>query len=159
VRPWRGRSALFQVVSKGERQRGSVPALGQGLDREELERLAAQQRTVPPPPRPESQDPDFKPATVVQQAQAQYPQGIQESAEVTVQVDVGLSDDYIGARVLRSTNPIFDQSALDAAQRSTYRSARRAGIPERGTLNLVFRYVAPGQPMPSQAPADTTRHD
>jgi TonB family protein len=154
IREWRGRSSVFQVVSKEERARSAIPQLGQGLDESEIERLANQQRAIAGRSRPpaETQAGDLQPASVVEQATPQYPPGIEESAEVTVQVEIGMSDDYVGARVVRSTNPQFDQAALDAAQRSSYRSARRNGIPERGNVTLNFRFVAPGQEPPPSTP-------
>jgi TonB family protein len=150
LREWRGRSALFQLVTREERARNMIPALGEGLDAAELERLANRQRALgsraPSAAAPPAAD--AQPATVVEKATPQYPEGITESADVTVQVEIGLSDDYLGARIVSSTNAQFDQSALDAAQRSTYRSARRNGVPERGTVTINFRFVAPGQPSP-----------
>jgi hypothetical protein len=157
VRPWHGRSSLFQVVAKEDRPRGSVPELGQNLDAREQERIANLQRASSTGNRPSVPvaNADVQPAAVVEQARAQYPPNVQESADVSVQVTVGLSDDYVDARVVNSTNSLFDQPALDAAQRSTYRSARRNGIPERGTVMLNFRFVAPGQ----ETAPDTQPHD
>jgi len=151
LREWRGRTALFQVVSKEEKPRSALPALGEGLGATEVERLANLQRAQPARAPVPSAPPasDFEPATTVEQATPKYPEGVTESADVSVQVEIGLSDDYLTARIVSSTNSQFDQSALDAAQRSTYRSARRNGIPERGTVTINFRYVAPGQAPPA----------
>jgi len=148
LREWRGRSALYQVVSKEEKPRDSIPALGEGLDAAEQQRVAGLRRSQPAAARaaPAPAEGDVQPATVVEKATPKYPEGIAESADVTVQVEVGLSDDYVGARIVSSTNAQFDQAALDAAQRSSYRSARRNGVPERGSVTIQFRFVAPGTP-------------
>jgi TonB family protein len=67
---------------------------------------------------------------------------------VTVDVEVGLSDDLIDARIVHSSDTIFETSATDAARRSQYRSARRNGIPERGRVTMTFKFVAPQTPPP-----------
>lgn len=152
VRLWRGRAALFQVVAKEERPRSSLPALGENLDAREQDRIAGLRRPNASGNRAPVQaaTADAQPATVVEQATPEYPENVQVSADVSVQVTVGLSDDFVDARVLSSSNSLFDQPALDAAQRSTYRSARRNGIPERGTVTLNFHFVAPGATPPQQ---------
>jgi TonB family protein len=159
VRPWRGRSALFQVVAKAERERGSIPDLGEGLGQSELDRLAlqrsaARQRSSGGPAFDPAQQ--YQPAAVVQQVVPEYPAGLTGSGDVVVQVEIGPSDDVTSSRVLSSFDRQFDQAATDAAQHSRYRSARRKGTPEAGSVTLTFKFVAPGE---QPNPADPTRRD
>jgi hypothetical protein len=148
VRPWKGRSAIFQVVTKDERERRALPALGRGLDADEQNDLAAQRRQVARTQKPSAGDEtaDYENASVVTQVSPEYPPNATGPGEVTVQVQLGASDDVIDAIVMNTTDPIFEFPARDAARRSQYRSARRNGIPERSAVTLTFKFVAPQQP-------------
>ena len=148
-RPWNGRVALFQVVSKETRERGTIPALGAGLSADEQSRLARTQRERPAPAavaaatETNNETRDVEPAAVVQQGQVAPPENALTGGTVTVVVQVGRTDDVNDVRVEFSTDPMFNQAALDAARRSTYRSARRNGIPEPGTVKITFNFPAP----------------
>jgi len=146
-RPWRGRTAFYQVLQREERLRHTVPRLGQNLDQEEKNRLATQFRS---PERSQQQgaaaDADLQPAAVLEQVQAQYPPGANESGEVTVAVEVGRVGEVLGVRVESSTARIFEDPALAAARDSKYRPAARAGIAEPGTVRLTYKFAAPQAP-------------
>jgi TonB family protein len=144
-RPWRGRTAFFQVLRREERRRGSVPPLGENLDDKERSRLAnlyraAERPATAPPP---GVDPDLVPAAVVDQVKAEFPPAASESGEVTLAVEVGRIGDVVSVRVESSTHPIFEPPAIAAARASTYRAAMRAGLPEPGTVRLTYRFAAP----------------
>jgi TonB family protein len=168
---------IYQVVSKGERTRGSVPKLGSGLDAEEQGRLtrnlqARQQAAAPPrsaqqpptanpnqpldpnrlpgnlvPPAgqqpPAQTEPGVEPATVAEQKPPEYPPGVTKSGTVVVDVDVGPLGEPIEARVVTSTDSVFDPPALEAARQSTYTPKKRFGAPERSTVRLTFQFRAP----------------
>jgi hypothetical protein len=153
VRPWRGRSSIFQVVAKDERERRALPALGRGLGTDEQNDLAAQRRQIARDQRPSASDEtaDYENATVVTQVSPEFPPNASGPGEVTVQVQLGASDDVIDAIVMRASDPIFEFPARDAARRSQYRSARRNGIPEKSAVTLTFKFVAP-QPPGTPAP-------
>jgi hypothetical protein len=156
VHPWRDRAALFQVVAKDNRRRSTLPKLGEGLDEKEQARLANLHHPMPTrAPRVENPDQgrEYQAAAVVQQERPAYPPSAMASGDVTVEVKIGLADDVVDAQVTSSTDPIFEPPALTAARRSTYRSARRNGVPEPASLRLTFRFVAP-----STAPPDSQPH-
>ena len=149
-RPWRGRTAFFQVLEREERLRHTLPRLGENLDQEEKNRLASQLRA------PEQQqqqgagaDPELQPAAVLEQVPAQYPPGAIESGEVTVVVEVGRLGDVLGVRVENSTARVFDEAAITAARDSKYRAATRGGIAEPGSVRLTFKFAAPQTPQPA----------
>jgi hypothetical protein len=148
VRPWRGRSAIFQVVAKDERERRALPQLGRGLGTDEQNDLAADRRQVAKTRRPSSTEEtaDFENAAVVTQVSPEYPPNANGPGEVTVQVQLGASDDVIEAIVMHASDPVFEFPARDAARRSQYRSARRNGIPEKSAVTLTFKFVAPQAP-------------
>jgi hypothetical protein len=108
-----------------QRERRTLPALGAGLDTEEQNRVAAASRQSAQPQRPAAgETSDLEPASVVQQQTPEYPQGATGSGEVTVDVEVGLSDDLIDARIVHSSDTIFETSATDAAR--AHSTGRRA---------------------------------
>jgi TonB family protein len=140
-RPWRGRTLVFQVVEKGLRPRSSVPKLGQGLAPEELDRVA---RMVPEHVAPRIASPDsadFTPASVVKQAKPEYPRDATKAGEVTLQVTVGRVGEVVEVRRSTASDPIFEGPAMEAARRSTYRPARRNGLPEQGNVMLTFQFT------------------
>jgi TonB family protein len=153
VRPWKGRSMIFQVVSREERTRGTIPRLGAGLDAAETDRLAqraaAAQRAQSSQQIAESSE--YQPAVVTEQAIPEYPGSLTEPGTVVVEVVIGVTDTPTSTRVLESSNRLFDQAAISAAQHSKYRSAKRRGIPEQATLTLTFNFVAP-QPSDAGTP-------
>lgn len=149
TRPWNGRTALFQVVDKQTRERGTLPALGAGLSAEEQSRLARAQRDRPAAAAvaaanaaaAETRDSD--PAAVVQQVQPTPPEDATTGGVVTVVVQIGRTDDVTDVQVESSSAEIFNAPAIDAARRSTYRSASRNGIPEPGSVRITFNFPAP----------------
>jgi TonB family protein len=147
VRPWRGRSAIFQLVSREERTRGSIPRLGAGLDPVETDRLAqrsaAAQRAQQTAQREAAATEGYEQAAVTEQVTPEYPASLTEPGKVVVEVDVGVTDTPTATRIVESSNAAFDQAALVAAQRSKYRAARRHGVPEQATITLTFNFVAP----------------
>ncbi len=150
VRDWNGRAALFQVVSKQTRERRSIPELGAGLGTDEQNRLAREQRPIPPSrPRPANDETsDLEGAEVVNQITPEYPEGATKAGEVTILVTVGRSDEVTTLETLSSTDPVFDQAAQDAARRSTYRAQRQSGVPVGGTVRVTFRFPAPQTQQP-----------
>jgi TonB family protein len=152
VRTTRGRATIFQVVAKSRRDAATLPQLGAGLGHEEQARLQATLKPRPAPVQPvQDETRDVDAAAVVQQVQPEYPQGATTSGEVTVLVRIGRADDVIDAEVQNSTDPQFNEAALRAARRSTYRAARNDGIPEVSTVTVTFKFVAPAQ-APGQDP-------
>jgi len=146
VRPWRGRSAFFQVVAKEDRRRSTIPKLGEGLDEQEQARLATLRHPMPVrAPKLENTDAgrDYQPAAVVTQQRAEYPSSATTAGEVTVEVQIGLADNVLDVRVVESTDRVFEPASTVAAQRSIYQSARRSGVPEQGTVRLKFQFAAP----------------
>ena len=148
ARPWRGRYALYQVVRREESPRSAVPKLGEGLDAQERSRLNARlQRAQQPTPAQTPQvDSDFVPASVDQQAPAEYPAAATGNGEVAILVEVGRTGTPGDIRVDTSTDPVFEAPAINAARNSKYRAATRAGIPEPGTVRLVYKFEAPQNP-------------
>ena len=149
TRPWNGRVALFQVVAKETRERGTIPALGAGLSGDEQSRLARVVRDRPAPAVAAAADQaandtrDIDHAAVVQQIQPVTPEHATQGGTVIVVVQVGRTDDVTDVRVESSTATMFNQAAMDAARRSTYRSARRNGIPEPDAVTITFNFPAP----------------
>jgi hypothetical protein len=148
ARPWRGRYALYQVVGREESPRNAVPKLGEGLDAQERSRLNSRlQRAQQPVPAQAPQvDSDFVPASVEQQAPAEYPAAATGNGEVAILVEVGRTGTPGDIRVDTSTDPVFEAPAKTAARNSKYRDATRAGIPEPGTVRLVYKFAAPQNP-------------
>lgn len=146
ARPWSGRTALFQVVTKETRERGSVPELGAGLSADEQSRLARAQRDRPPPSAVAAANEatgntqELERAAVVQQADVTPPEGVTTGATVTVLVQVGRTDDVMNVQIQASTDPQFNQAAIQAARRSTYRSAQRNGVPEPDMVPITFNF-------------------
>jgi TonB family protein len=158
VRTTRGRATIFQVVAKSRRDAATLPELGAGLGQEEQARLQATLKPRPAPVRPvQDETRDAEAAAVVTQVQPEYPQGATTSGEVTVLVRIGRADDVINAEVQSSTDPQFNDAALRAARRSTYRAARTDGIPSVSTVTVTFKFVAPAQAGqdPTQPPPGT----
>lgn len=154
VRPWRGRSAFFQVVAKEDRPRSTLPKLGEGLDEQEQARLATLRHPMPARAvKLENTEAgrDYQPAAVVTQQPAAYPSSATTAGEVTVEVQIGLADNVLDVRVIESTDRVFEPAAMVAAQRSTYQSARRLGVPEQGTVRLKFPFAGPTGATDSQA--------
>jgi TonB family protein len=149
TRPWNGRTALFQVVDKQTRERGTIPALGAGLSPDEQARLARVQRDRPAPAAvaaanaASAETRDLDPAAVVQQVQPTPPENVTIGGTVTVVVQIGRTDDVTDVQVESSSDALFNAPALDAARRSTYRSANRNGIPEPGSVRITFNFPVP----------------
>jgi TonB family protein len=153
VRTTRGRATLFQLVSRDRRDAASLPALGSGLGAEETARLQRLQRPRPPVPVVHDETGDTEAAVVVQQVPPEYPSGATTSGQVTVRVRIGRADDVVDVSLENSTDPVFEAAALYAARRSTYRAARRDGIPESSEVVVTFNFVAPQQ-QPQPQPND-----
>jgi hypothetical protein len=153
VRVQGGRAIAFQLVARERRALESLPALGAGLGPEEQARVQRLQRPRPVarPMVDETRDADA--AAVVQQVQPDYPPGTTESGTVTVRVRLGRADDVVAVEIENSSNPIFDEPALRAARRSTYRTSRRDGIPETSVVSVTYNFVAPQVP-PGEARQD-----
>jgi TonB family protein len=148
ARPWRGRYALYQVLGREESPRSAVPKLGEGLDAQERSRLTAKLQRAPQPTVSQAPDAssDFVPASVEQQAPAEYPAAATGSGEVAIMVEVGRTGTPGDIRVDTSTDPIFEAPAKEAARNSRYRPATRSGIPEPGTVRLIYKFAAPQNP-------------
>jgi TonB family protein len=166
VRPWHGRAALFQVVEKAERARSELPQLGAGLDASERDRVAeagrasaARRASAPPPAAAAATGAErgVEKAAVVNQVSPEFPPTASGGGEVTVLVEIDRLGQPIDVRVVSSSDRIFEIAAMDAARRSTYRGAKRDGIPEPGTVTLTFRFVAPTA-QPGEPPTGTP-HD
>jgi TonB family protein len=147
-RPWRGRTAFFQVLERDERGRATLPVLGENLDAQERSHLASSLRKLPQQTQPAATglDANLTPAAVVEQVAAEYPPTATESGEVTLVVEVGRLGEVQNVRVENSTDRIFEEPAITAARESKYRAADRDGFPEPGTVRLIYKFAAPQSP-------------
>jgi protein TonB len=63
------------------------------------------------------------------------------SGRVTVSAVIGLEGGVESAEVLASSNPLFDQAALDAVRKWRYRPATMNGRPVRVFFTVVVDFV------------------
>ena len=88
----------------------------------------------------------YDPPTVVRRARATYPVAAERfgvSARVLVRAEVNADGTLRNVYIQESENPIFDESALAAARKTTFRPARRDGVPVEGGISLPFTFEAP----------------
>jgi hypothetical protein len=152
VRQTGGRALVFQLVAREHRDPASLPAFGTGLGPDELARVQRLQRPRPAPRPVRDETADAEGAAIVQQVDPEYPAGATESGSVTVRVQIGRADDVVDVQVESATHDIFKEPALRAARHSTYRTARRDGIPELSSVTVTFNFVAPPALTPGEDP-------
>jgi TonB family protein len=154
---WRGRTMFFQVLSRALRSRSALPALGDGLSDQEKSRLAQLRPNLRQPQASgasnvPAEDEGLVQAAIVKQEPPIYPEAATIDGEVILVVSIGRQHDVTKVEVASSTDPIFEQPAIEAARRSEYRSATRNGIPEPGTIRLNYSFKVPTAPTSPESP-------
>jgi TonB family protein len=156
--PWRGRTMFFQVLGRAQRSRSALPALGEGLSDEERSRLSQLRPKLRQPDLSGanragvSEDDGLVQAVIVKQEPPVYPEAATTDGEVILVVHIGRQHDVSQVEVVSSTDPIFEQPAIEAARASEYRSATRNGIPEPGTIRLNYSFKVPTAPEQTGSP-------
>ncbi len=94
--------------------------------------VAAAQGVVPPSP--------------LETPPAIYPRAETRTADVVTQVTVSPSGQVSSAEVVESAGAAFDEAALEAVKRWTFRPALRAGEPVSARVKVPFRFEPPPAP-------------
>ena len=157
--PWRGRTMFYQVLTRANRSRATLPALGQGLNPEERSRLATLRPQLRQPAsrgvdnRQGNLDDGLVQVVIVKQEAPVYPEGEFDDpiefidGEVVLIVTIGRQGDVTNIEVDRSSSRLFESAAREAAQKSEYRPATRNGTPEPGTIRLNYTFKVPVDPI------------
>ena len=147
--PWRGRTMFFLVLARAERSRASLPALGAGLNSHERNRLVQlhpnlRQPVIKASGETSPSESDLVAAVLEKQEQPIFPEEANMDGEVTLLVFIGRQGDVTKVTVVESTSILFEKAAIEAAQRSVFRSATRNGVPEPSSLKITYPFRVPG---------------
>ena len=92
------------------------------------------------------------PPQVVESPPAEYPIGANTSATVVTQVTVDTTGHVTGAEIAESAGKAFDDAALAAVRKWTFRPALRDGQPFAARIRIPFRFEPPAAATASPQP-------
>ncbi|RPH64542.1 MAG: energy transducer TonB, partial [Myxococcaceae bacterium] len=95
------------------------------------------------------------PPEVVESPPAEYPPGATTSAVVVTQVTVDAAGQVTTAEIAESAGKEFDDAALAAVRRWTFRPALRDGKPFAARVRIPFRFEPPSGPASTGPDAGT----